>query len=70
MQQASARTAVSFTLAPVELEIRPDPDDADRAAIEAAVEAADLAEQGPAAYASPWRRAALREVVEEDDPDP
>jgi hypothetical protein len=69
MQQASARTAVSFTLAPVELEIRPEPEDDDRAAIEAAVDAADIRRQAPAAYASPWRQAALRDVGG-DDADP
>jgi hypothetical protein len=70
MQQASARWAVSFTLAPVELEIRPEPEHDDRAAIEAAVEAADIGRHAPAAYASPWRQAALRDVVGEHDPDP
>jgi hypothetical protein len=54
----------------VELEIRPEPEDGDRAAIEAAVEAADVGEQAPAPYSSPWRRAALRDVVGEDDADP
>ena len=61
---------MSFTLAPVELEIRPEPEDGDRAAIEAAVETAGVAEQAPAGYSSPWRRAALRDVVDEDDGDP
>ena len=54
----------------MELEIRPEPEEGDRAAIEAAVEAADVGEQAPSAYASPWRRAALRDVAGEDDADP
>ena len=62
---------MSFTLGAVELEIRPEPDDADRAAIEAAVEAAtDARERAPAAYSSAWRRMALRESVGEEDVDP
>jgi hypothetical protein len=54
----------------VELEIRPEPEDDDRAAIEAAVEAADIDQHAPGAYASPWRQAALWDVVGGDDDDP
>jgi hypothetical protein len=54
----------------VELEIRPEPTDDERRAIEAAVEAAGLAPKRPGAYESPWRAAALRDAAGSDDDEP
>ena len=57
----SALRPRTFTLAPVELEIRPEPSDDERAAIEAALEAA--ADDRPEAQTSRWRAAGLREAT-------
>jgi hypothetical protein len=70
MPRSSAVPAVSFSLFRVELEIRPEPTDDERRAIEAAVEAAGLAPKRPGAYESPWRAAALREAAGSDDDEP
>ena len=47
----------------VELEISPEPDEAERDAIAAALAQPDAA---PAPYLSPWRRAAIAEALEPD----
>jgi hypothetical protein len=49
----------------VELEISPEPEDAERQAIAAAL--ARPAE-APSAYSSAWRQAAIVEAVEPDEP--
>jgi hypothetical protein len=54
----------------VELEIRPEPTDEERDALEAAVAGAGLETPRPAAYDSPWRAAALGEGAERDVRDP
>jgi len=46
------------------IEIRPEPEDHVRSALVEALEAA----VAPPEYESPWRRAALHEAVETDDP--
>jgi hypothetical protein len=48
----------------VELEIRPEPDDAEREAIAAAVA---HPQEAPSAYASAWRQAAIAEAVEPEE---
>jgi hypothetical protein len=60
----------SFSLFRVELEIRPEPTDEERDALEAAVAGAGLEAPRPAAYDSPWRAAALGEGAERDVRDP
>jgi len=62
MRSSSAEAAPTFTLAPVELEITPEPDDDERAAIEAALAEADRDEPAP----SRWRAAGLREATGRD----
>lgn len=47
----------------MELEITPEPDDAEREAIAAALARGPVE---PPAYVSPWRRAAVAEAVEPD----
>jgi hypothetical protein len=49
----------------VEIEITPEPDPAERAALLRALAAADDTEGEPPVYRSPWRRAAL-EPEDED----
>ena len=49
----------------MELEIRPEPSDEERAAIEAALETA--ADDRPEAETSRWRAAGLREATGHDD---
>jgi hypothetical protein len=55
---------IAFNLERVELEIRPEPDEAEREAIVAAVAQPPGA---PTPYASAWRRAALVEAVEAEE---
>jgi hypothetical protein len=50
----------------MEIEAVPEPSDDERAALLEALRPADGGE--PAAYASEWRRAALREAAEADEP--
>ena len=64
MPLSSALGRRTFTLGRVELEIRPEPTDDERAAIAAAVAAAD---EGHPAYGSGWREAGLRESAGVDD---
>ena len=61
---ASARGGAAFNLAAVELQIEPEPEPAEREAIEGAI--AQLLESTalPAAYLSGWRRAGIAENVE------
>ena len=66
MPLTSALVPRTFTLVRVELEIRPEPSDEERAAIEAALEAAV---ERPAAETSRWRAAGLREATGRDDDD-
>lgn len=65
MPLSSALGSRTFTLVRVELEIRPEPSDEERAAIEAALEAA--ANGRPAAETSRWRAAGLLEATGRDD---
>jgi hypothetical protein len=67
MPISSAQRPRTFTLGRVELEIRPEPSDEERAAIEAALEAA--AESPPEAETSRWRAAGLREATGRSDDD-
>jgi len=61
MAISSALRPRTFTLVRVELEISPEPSDEERAAIEAALEAA--ADDLPEAESSRWRAAGLREAT-------
>ena len=61
MPISSALAPRTFTLVRVELEIRPEPSDEERAAIEAALEAA--ANERPTVEASRWRAAGTREAT-------
>ena len=65
MPISSALAPRTFTLVRVELEIRPEPSDEERAALEAALEA--VVNDRPAVEASRWRAAGLREVTGRDD---
>jgi len=67
MPISSALARRTFTLLRVQLEIRPEPSDEERAAIEAAFEAA--ADDRPALETSRWRAAGLREATGRDDED-
>jgi hypothetical protein len=55
---------IAFNLRRVELEIRPEPDEAERAAIAAAVAGPS---EPPTPYTSAWRQAAFLEAVEPDE---
>jgi hypothetical protein len=67
MPLSSAQGPRTFTLRRVELEIRPEPSDEERAAIEAALEAAADARQP--ADSSSWRAAGVREATGRGDDD-
>jgi hypothetical protein len=67
MPKSSAPAPRTFTLAGVELEIRPEPSDEERAAITAALAAAE--DDLPAAATSRWRAAGLREATGRDEDD-
>jgi hypothetical protein len=54
----------------MELEIHPEPTDAERDAISTAVARAGVEAPQPIAYASPWRAAGLREATGHDDEEP
>ena len=54
----------------MDVEIRPEPDDDERAAIVSALARAGVAEPRPRSYDSPWRTAGLRETAEADDAEP
>jgi hypothetical protein len=54
----------------VERDIRPEPTDLERAAIDRALEQVDSGDRIPAAYRSPWRLAGLVEVTQQDDDGP
>jgi hypothetical protein len=70
MHVPSAFPCESFTLASVQLEIRPEPTDVERAAIAAAVAGAGLDDVRSAPYTSAWRLAGLREATERHADDP
>lgn len=61
-----AVTSRARTLAGMEIEAVPEPSDDERAALLEALRPA--AGSAPAAYSSEWRRAALREAADADEP--
>ena len=67
----SAGRPLTFTLRRVELEIAPEPSEAERAALEAVLARLDVVElDSPAAYRSAWREAALAAALDERAPQP